>query len=195
MSKKKQPLKTGEKVLVSIVAVFMVFAAIGYVVLESIRMSSDKPMFVTKTSFDFTEEGARGSKIFREKNCTSCHRALRNGTNMGLSLDGVGSVHDYEWIYSFLKDPVKIYPAKTIDHGPAPQEAAYVAQLPDEDLKAIARFISQLKAEQGSSSAPVPPEGRSEFIDSMVKTWAPQDWKNRYEDVRDKPVKPAAEEQ
>ena len=194
MPKKKQPLKTGEKVLVSIVAVFIVFAAIGYVVLESIRMNSDKPMFVSKTSFDFTAEGARGSKIFRVNNCTSCHRALRNGTNMGLSLDGVGSAHSYEWIYSFLKDPEKTYQAKTIDHGKSPKEAAYVAQLPDDDLKAIARFISQLKAEQGSSSAPVPPKGRSEFIDSMVKTWAPQDWKDKYEDVRDKPVKPAAEE-
>jgi cytochrome c553 len=194
MSKKKQPLKTGEKVLVSIVAVFIGLAAIGYVILEAVRLNSDKPMFVSKTSFDFTAEGKIGSKIFRKENCTSCHRALRNGTNMGLSLDGVGSAHDYEWIYSFLKNPEKIYPAKTIDHGPAPKEAAYVAQLPDEDLKAIARFISQLKAEQGSSSAPEPPKGRSEFIDSMVRVWAPQDWKNKYEDVRDKPVQPDSEE-
>ena len=69
-----------------------------------------------------------------------------------------------------------------------------MAQLPDEDLKAMARFISQLKAEQGSSSAPEPPKGRSEFIDSMVKVWAPQEWKEKYQDVRDKPVQPAAEE-
>ena len=195
MSKKKQPLKTGEKVLVSIVAVFIVLAAIGYAILETVRLHSDKPMFVSKTSFDFTSEGALGSKIFREAGCTACHRALRNGTNMGLSLDGVGSARSYEWIYSFLKEPEKTYHAKTLDHGPAPKEAAYVAELPDEQLQAMARFISQLKAEQGSSSAPVPPKGRSEFIDSMVKVWAPKEWKEKYEDVRDKPVQPAAEEQ
>jgi cytochrome c553 len=194
MPKKKQPLKTGEKVLVSIVVVFIALAGVGYGILESIRLHSDKPMFVSKTSFDFTEEGKRGSAIFRHQDCTSCHRALRNGTNMGLSLDGVGSAHDYNWIYSFLKNPEKVYPAKTIDHGPAPKEAAYVAQLPDKDLKALARFISQLKAEQGSSSAPEPPKGRSEFIDNMVKVWAPHEWKDKYEDVRDKPVKPASEE-
>jgi cytochrome c553 len=177
------------------VAVFIVLAAISYVILETVRLNSDKPLFETKTSFDFTSEGAKGSKIFREARCTSCHRALRNGTNMGLSLDGVGSARSYEWIYSFLKDPESTYDAKTLDHGAAPKEAAYVAKLPDEDLQAVARFISQLKAEQGSSSAPMPPEGRSQFIDSMVKAWAPKEWQDKYEDVRDKPVQPATEEQ
>lgn len=192
---KKQSLKTGEKVLLSIVAVFIVLAAISYVVLETVRLNSDKPLFETKTSFDFTSEGAAGSKIFREARCTSCHRALRNGTNMGLSLDGVGSARTYEWIYSFLKDPEQTYQAKTIDHGAKPKEAAYVAQLPEDDLRSLARFISQLKAEQGSSSAPMPPEGRSEFIDSMVKVWAPKEWKNKYEDVREKSDQSTAEEQ
>jgi cytochrome c553 len=195
MSKQKQPLKTGEKVLVSIVVVFIVLAAISYVLLETVRLNSEKPLFETKTSFDFTDEGAKGSKIFREARCTSCHRALRNGTNMGLSLDGVGSARSYEWIYSFLKDPENTYQAKTLDHGKSPKEAAYVAKLPDEDLQAVARFISQLKAEQGSSSAPMPPEGRSEFIDSMVKAWAPKEWSEKYEDVREKSVQPPTEEQ
>ena len=185
MNQKKQPLKTGEKVLLSIVAVFVFLAAVAYAILETVRINSDKPMFESKTSFDFDAEGAHGSALFREAGCTSCHRALRNGTNMGLSLDGVGSARSYDWLYSFLKDPEKVYEARTIDHGPAPKEAAYVAQLPDEQLRAIARFISQLKAEQGSSSAPMPPEGRSEFIDDMVKVWAPPEWKDKYHDVRD----------
>jgi cytochrome c553 len=195
MSRKKQPLKTGEKVLVSIVAVFIVLAAIGYVIMETVRLNSDKPMFESKTSFDFTAQGAKGSEVFRKAGCTSCHRALRNGTNMGLSLDGVGSARSYDWIYSFLKEPEKTYEAKTLDHGPAPKEAAYVAQLSDEDLQALARFISQLKADQGSSSAPVPPEGRSEFIDSMVKVWAPKEWKEKYQDVREKPEQSTPEEE
>lgn len=183
---KKQTFKTGEKVLFAIVGVFILLATIAYVVLESVRMNSDKPMFESKTNFDFTAEGAKGSELFRLGRCTSCHRALRNGTNMGLSLDGVGSARSYDWIYNFLKNPEQAYDAKTIDHGPRPKEAYYVAEMSDADLKAIARFISELKAEQGSSSAPLPPEGRSEFIDSMVKMWAPTEWDAKYNDVRDK---------
>lgn len=182
----KQSLKTGEKVLFGIVAVFIVLAFIGYLALETVRINSNKPMYVVKTNFDFSPEGSLGSKLFREANCTSCHKALRNGTSMGLSLDGVGSAHTLDWIYAFLRNPEATYEAKTLDHGPSPKEAAYVAKMPEKDLHAIAVFISELKAEQGSSSAPVPPEGRSQFIDDMVKTWAPAEWKDKYQDVRTK---------
>ena len=194
MSGKKQILKTGEKVLFAIVGVFVLLAIIAYIMLETYRLSSDKPMFETKTNYDFTELGSKGSQIFRQSRCTSCHRALRNGTNMGLSLDGVGSLRTYEWLYSFLKEPENTYGAATIDHGPSPKEAAYVARMSDDDLKAMATFISELKSEQGSASAPVPPEGRSEFIDSMVKTWAPKEWEQKYGDVRDKPKPEPAKE-
>jgi len=186
MSGKKQVLKTGEKVLFAIVGVFIFLAVVAYILLETYRISSDKPMFESKTNYDFSELAAKGSEKFRTSRCTSCHRALRNGTNMGLSLDGVGSARTYEWLYAFLKDPERNYGASTIDHGDSPKEAAYVAQMPDADLKAIAQFISELKSAQGSASAPVPPEGRSEFIDNMVKTWAPKEWEQKYGDVRDK---------
>jgi cytochrome c553 len=186
MSSKKPSVKTGEKVLFGVVGVFILLAVIAYVILESVRLTSDTPMFENKTSFDFSEQGSIGSALFRESRCTSCHRALRNGTNMGLSLDGVGSERSYDWLYNFLKNPEQTYGASTLDHGAAPKEAAYVSRLPDDQLKAIAQFISELKAEQGSASAPVPPDGRSEFIDSMVKTWAPEEWKEKYSDVREK---------
>ena len=191
MSSNKKSLKTGEKVLFGIAGVFIVLAVIAYIILEMHRISSDTPIFETKTSFDFSEQGAVGSALFRESRCTSCHRALRNGTNMGLSLDGVGSLRTPEWLYNFLKDPEQTYGAPTIDHGAAPKEAAYVSKLADEDLRAIAQFISELKAEQGSASAPVPPDGRSEFIDNMVKTWAPKEWKEKYSDVREKQPTPS----
>lgn len=195
MSSKKQILKTGEKVLFAIFGVFIFLAIVAYAILETYRLSSDKPMFESKTSYEFTELGSKGSKIFRESRCTSCHRALRNGTNMGLSLDGVGSLRTYDWLYSFLKDPEKTYGAATIDHGAAPKEAAYVAKMPDEELKAMAQFISELKSEQGSASAPVPPEGRSEFIDNMVKAWAPKEWEEKYSDVRTKQQPESAKQQ
>lgn len=186
MTSKKQQLKSGEKVLFGVAAAFIVLALVGYVALEAYRMQRTEPLFEVKTHFDFSPEGKLGSVLFRESRCTSCHRALRNGTNMGLSLDGVGSYRTLEWLVKFLEDPEATYDANTIDHGRAPKEAAYVAELPVDTRHAIAVFISELKADQGSSSAPVPPEGRSEFIDGMVRVWAPSDWKEKYQDVREK---------
>ncbi len=89
---------------------------------------------------------------------------------------------------AFLTQPEKTYDARTIDHGPAPKEAAYVAELPPNVLNDIAAFLSELRADQGSAAAPKPPEGRSEFIDNMLKAWAPKDWDERYTDVRKKPA-------
>ena len=186
MTKQKQHLKSGEKILFGIVAVFISLAVIGYAALETYRMTRTEPMFENKTSYVFTEEGKLGSQLFRKSRCTACHRALRNGTNMGLSLDGVGSVRTLDWLVSFLAEPEKIYGAKTFDHGPRPKEAAYVARMPEQDRHAIAVFISQLKSEQGSSSAAMPPEGRSDFIDNMVGAWAPASWKERFTDIRTK---------
>jgi cytochrome c553 len=181
----KQSLKQGEKVLFGIFGAFFVAAILGYAALEIVRTKSDKPMFEVKTHYDFDAEAEHGSKIYRESGCNSCHRAMRNGTNMGLSLDGLGSKHTYEWIYSFLKNPEKTYGAATIDHGMHPKEAAYVAEMKDDDLRAIAAFLFGLKADRGSASAELPPEGKSQFIDDMVKMVAPGDWKERFQDVRE----------
>ncbi len=182
----KQSLKQGEKVLFGIAIIFLVAAVIGYAILESVRHHAEKPLFASKTHFDMSDEGLRGSEIFRGERCTSCHRALRNGTNMGLSLDGIGSKRSKEWLEQFLHDPENTYGAATLDHGYAPKEAAYVANLSDEKIRLIAAFISELKAERGSSSAPEPPKGPSPFIDSMVGAFAPDSWHDRFQDIREK---------
>ena len=182
----KHPLRQGEKILFGIVGVFFVLAVIGYAILEVVRITSDDPMFESKTSYDLSADGRRGSQVFRESQCTACHRAMRNGTNMGLSLDGVGSRRTVVWLESFLQRPEEMYPSATIDHGMPPKEAAYVSEMPREDLRVIAVFLSELKAEQGSSSSPLPPEGRSSFIDNMVKVFAPESWKEKYQDVRER---------
>ncbi len=181
----KQALKQGEKLLFGIFGIFLVAAVIGYIVLEAVRISSEKPMFEVRTHYEFSEQGRLGSKIFREARCTSCHRAMRNGTNMGLNLDGIGSKRTREWLLAFLKNPEETYGAPTLDHGFAPKEAAYVATMPEEELEAIADFLAGLKSDQGSPSSPVPPKGESGFIDGMLELVAPEDWKEKYRDVRE----------
>ena len=165
---------------------FIVLAVISFVILEVVRFKATKPMYEATMHFDFSPEGLKGSELFRQSRCTSCHRAMRNGTNMGLSLDGLGSRRTQEWILKFLNDPEKVYESRTFDHGPAPKEAAYVAALPPETLHAIGVFLSELRADQGAAASALPPEGRSEFIDNMVKAWAPKEWDEKYTDVRKK---------
>ena len=179
-------LKTGERLLFGIFGVFIVLAIVSYAILEVVRMKSTKPMYTATSHFDFTPEGLKGSVWFREANCTACHRALRNGTNMGLNLDGIGSRRTPEWIIDFLNHPESVYTVRTVDHGPS-KEAAFVAEMPQEKLSGIAVFLSELRADTGAATAAAPPEGRSDFIDSMVKMWAPAEWNDKYQDIRSKP--------
>ncbi|RMH18519.1 MAG: cytochrome c [Gammaproteobacteria bacterium] len=179
-----QTFKQGEKILFIIFGIFMACAVVGYILLEIYRHQLDRPMFKNRVNYVFSEEGKRGYELYSHSRCNSCHRVLGNGTNNGNDLDGIGSKRSLEWLVNFLNEPEKTYPRRTFDHGALPKEAYYVEQMPKSDLHAIAVFLSELKVEQGSSMSPLPPRGRSEFIDNMVGTWAPKDWKDKYQDVR-----------
>lgn len=178
-------IKTGEKVLFGIFGVFLISAVIMYIAFEIYRLNSDKPIFATRTHFNLSAVGKEGSRIYRINRCNSCHRVMRTGTSMGLSLDGVGTKRSYDWILRFLNDPENTYGDQTLDHGPN-KEADYTSRLPETDKVAIATFLSEIKADPGSSVAPQPPPGDSPFIDNMVKTFAPKDWKEKYTDIREK---------
>ena len=183
--KKSQPLKSGEKILFIVFGVFFVLALIAYLSLEAVRLNSEKPLFKPTTFFDFSEEGKAGSVLYRKANCNACHRALRAGTSMGLSLDGIGSKRSVEWLEEFLINPEKMY-GKTLDHGLPPKEAAYASRFPKKERHLIAVFLSELRADPGSSVAKEPPPEHSAFIDSMVKMFAPDEWKEKYVDIRDR---------
>jgi hypothetical protein len=117
---------------------------------------------------------------------------VRNGTNNGVNLDGIGSRHTLDYLIAFLHQPEATYRAQTLDHGPA-KGAAYVASLPEKDLHSLAVFLSELKATQGSPDARMPMAERSGFIDEMVKIWAPSAWKSQYHDVREEGAPPPSE--
>ncbi len=177
-------LKRGEKILFGVIALLCVLAIASFIIMEIVRARMDHPMYANATHFDFSEEGLRGSSLFRYKGCTSCHRAVRNGTNMGLDLDGIGSRRSLEYLVNFLKDPEATYGTRTVDHGPN-KGAQDVAKLPEADRHALAVFLSELRAVQGSPDARLPPEGKSGFVDEMVKEWAPSDWKSSHKDLRE----------
>lgn len=185
---KRVGLRLGEKVLFGITALFILFAVISFIGMETYRAHSGKKMYAVTSHFDFSPEGLQGSERFRDLGCTSCHRAVRNGTNSGVNLDGIGSRRSFDYLAAFLHQPEATYPSQTMDHGPA-KGAAYVADLPESDLHSMAIFLSELKATQGSPDARVPVEGRSGFVDEMVKIWAPSTWKSEFHDVRDESAK------
>lgn len=180
-------MKKGEKILFGAIALLVLITIVNFTVLEWVRQHAEKPLFPILTHYDFSGDGLHGFDLYRQSNCNACHRAVGSGTSMGVSLDGLGSKHDVDYFYNFLKEPEKTFAAlgtKTIDHGKAPKDAAYVSALPDADLHAMAVFLSQLKSDQGSSSSFQPPKGESSFIDAMLDMWAPDGWRGEYKDIR-----------
>lgn len=178
-------MKLGEKILFGIVGLLVVITVVSFFSLESIRHHSDKPLYPILTHFEFSAEGERGYGIYQERGCYECHHAVGSGTSMGVSLDGLGSKHDLNYFYNFLKNPEKTYGAKTLDHGAPPKDAAYVSALPDAELHDMAVFVSELKADQGSSSSFEPPEEQSGFVDAMVQMWTPAGWRASFTDIRE----------
>ena len=187
-------MKLGEKLLFGGFALICIMAFVSWLVLEVVRSHLGKPMYPV-LQYDFSTKGLRGSELFRTAGCTVCHRAMRNGTNMGLVLDGIGSKRTLEYLNKFLTDPEASYPGTTMDHGPS-KGAAFVAKMPQADLQAIAVFLSELRANPGSNASRLPPVGgESKFIDEMVKMWAPDSWKSDYKDVREEVKLKAKENQ
>jgi len=194
-SKPKKKLKTGEKLLFIVSGGFVFLALIAFGIMMYMMATSDKPIFEQHTHFDLTKLGKRGAQIYHTQACSECHRAMSEGTNMGNSLDGIGTRRSEAWLERFLAHPEETYEHETMDHGKKPKQAFYVSQLPKEDIHALAVFLSELKSDQGSSSSPVPPKGDSPFIDSMVKMWAPDEWKHKYKDIRDQQPQTTGEAQ
>lgn len=178
-------MKKGEKILFGVIALLVIITVINFTVLETIRHNTKKPMFPILTHFDFSPDGLRGYHLYEKSDCYTCHHAVGSGTSMGVSLDGLGSKHDVNYFYNFLKHPEQTYGAKTMDHGAPPKEAAYVSELPDADLHAMAIFLSELKSDQGSSTSFEPPQGESSFIDAMLDMWTPAGWRSKFRDIRD----------
>ena len=67
----KQSLKYGEKVLFLIFGVFFAVAVVSFIILESVRIHSHKPMYTTRIHYDLTPVGEKGSAIYRKSACST----------------------------------------------------------------------------------------------------------------------------
>ena len=112
-------LRRGEKVLFGITALFVLFAVLSYIGLETYRIESGKKLYPVTSHFDFTPEGLQGSERFRDLGCSACHRAVRNGTNNGVNLDGIGSKRTLDYLVKFLHEPEPTYGTRRSTMGPA----------------------------------------------------------------------------
>jgi len=146
-------LRLGEKILFGMAGLFVVFAIVSFIGMEIYRAHSGKKMYASASTFDFSEQGRVGSERFRELGCSNCHRAVRNGTNYGVSLDGIGSRRSMDYLVAFLHQPESTYQTQTVEHGRGPDKrAGYVADLPESDLRPLAIFLSELKAVHASGA-------------------------------------------
>ena len=84
-------MKRGEKIMFWTFGLMGVFAIASFIMLEVTRALTDKALYPASNQYEFSAQGLRGSALIRTEGCTACHRAMRNGTNNGLSLDGIGS--------------------------------------------------------------------------------------------------------
>jgi len=149
-------LKTGEKVLFGAVGLLILVAIQNYVVMEWIRMSSDKPMYPIRTHYEFAGEGFSRLGVVSHAQLHQLPQGGRQRHEHGPGARRHGSRHDLAYISSFLHDPEANYSGHTVEPWTAPKEAAYVARLPEDELRAIAIFLSQLKADRGAPAVAGP---------------------------------------
>ena len=81
-------------------------------------------------------ELARGREVYEAQGCSACHVLKGTGTAAGPDLTRVGAKRDAEWLKRFVKDPTAVKP----DAAMPPY-----ADLPAEELDALARYLASLK--------------------------------------------------
>jgi mono/diheme cytochrome c family protein len=107
-----------------------------------LSLKNDKlPLKYIKTLISPSDATARGREAIERHNCLGCHRIGNEGGNIGPDLTAEGKKSRPEWLYAFLKAPYKIRPR------PIMQAGMPVFNLPDEDIRAIVKYLSLISEE------------------------------------------------
>lgn len=79
---------------------------------------------------------AKGAAVYEAQGCAACHVLKGTGTAAGPDLTKVGAKRDQPWLKRFIKNPEAVVPGSAM---------LPFADLPDEDLDALAMYLASLR--------------------------------------------------
>jgi len=138
-------MKQGEKIILGGI-VFAVLATAGYKLLTR-EGGPDKGIPFHSTASPELAEAA--TAIYKRNDCKDCHSLWTERDMLQAvpapALDGIGSLHDEEWFYTYFSapDPQKIIPSRLKKQYRMPS----FAKLPDQERRTLARYMASLKVE------------------------------------------------
>ena len=74
-------------------------------------------------------DGATGEQVYKDKQCSLCHKINGSGGKKGPALDTVGDTRDAAWLKKYLVDPKSMMPKGTMP--PAKVSTAELKDLVD----------------------------------------------------------------
>lgn len=140
-------MRAGEKAILAFIAV-MVVGMIGYRAMQPGSVT-DRDQGIPFYSTAAPALRHKAEVIYKRLGCSDCHSLwmVRNmlETVPAPALDGIGSLREEQWLYRYLsaEDPQAILPSRL---KPEFQMPSY-AQLPDEERRLLAAYMSSLKVE------------------------------------------------
>jgi cbb3-type cytochrome oxidase cytochrome c subunit len=138
-------MKRGEALILAC----MGLAVVGLMVRNAVSLRSEAepdrgiPFYTTANP----KLARTGGDLYRSNNCRQCHSLWSVKSPFesvpAPALDGIGSLHDEEWFYQYFSapDPQRIVPSRLKLEYRMPS----LAGLPDDERRALARYMSSLK--------------------------------------------------
>jgi len=80
---------------------------------------------------------SKGAEVFRREKCMDCHTLKGKGGSVGPNLTRVGSKRSRDYIIQQIKDPKS--------HNPKTEMPSYSNRIPEQDINALADYLSGLK--------------------------------------------------
>lgn len=139
-------MRKGEKVILAIVVtVVVVMMSWRASDLDDVKQDKGIPFYSTADQQLQKSAGV----LYRELNCKNCHTLWTTRSIMqsvpAPALDGIGSLRDEKWLYDYLssENPQSILPSRLKAEFRMPS----YADLPDEDRRMLAAYLSSLKVQ------------------------------------------------
>ena len=80
---------------------------------------------------------SKGAEVFRREKCMDCHTLKGKGGSVGPNLTYVGSKRSRDYIIQQIQDPKS--------HNPNTEMPSFGTRLPEQDINALADYLSGLK--------------------------------------------------